>query len=229
MTYRAAAKMHDTFKLDASFNLMLGEAKLEDPMCKGYVYACLYFYDEVQKEIAKLRQMIVRIYNEVTMESNNPDPMKLLMEMSTRATRAIGDDGLDAIIKEFLAERSKHVSLMIDEREKMKYMQICEAIFMELSAAFYTMTLQEAIDLENDVKMFKFSRDYISQLTDNQKVFVAPALRIVGLENQVRLNKLEISQDFTVKYIPQPLQEHFKKQEETIKDQIKTFVQRNAR
>ncbi|MDR0461775.1 MAG: hypothetical protein LBG88_00340 [Christensenellaceae bacterium] len=224
MTYKVAAKLHSTFTLDGDFNIKLGTTTLDDPMCKGYVYANLYFYDEVQKEVGKLRAMVQKIYNEVTTEGV-ADPMRLLLEMSTRANRAIGDDGLDAIIKEFLAEKSMHVSLMIDDHEKAKYRQICEAIFMELTAAFYASTLQVATDLDNGVKTFKFAKDYIATLTPNQKIFIAPALRIVALDNQVKLNKLEISQDFTVKYTPEPAQGTFTKQEETIKDQIKTFIQ----
>ena len=207
---------------------MYGGKNIEDPMCKGYIYANLYFYDEVQKEVDKLRMMIQKIYNEVVTDINAADPPKLLLEMSTRANRAIGDDGLDAIIKEFLAGKSRHVALLVDEREKAKYRQICEAIFMELTTAFYTTTLEASIDLEDGVKMFRFSRDYVAAMTPNQRVFISPALRIVALENQVRLNKLEITQDFTVKYVPEPTQGHFSKQEETIKDQIKTFVQNNS-
>ena len=215
------------FTLDDDYNIKIGSATLEDSMCKGYIYASLYFYDEVQKEVEKLRMMIQKIHHEITKEMPTDDPMKLLMEMSTRANRAIGDDGLDAIIKEFLAEKSMHVALMVDDRERAKYNQICEAIFMELTAAFYQMTVQSSTDLENNVKMFKFTNEYVQLMTPNQKVFVAPALRIVALENQVKLNRLEISQDFTVKYIPEQTPAHFSKQEETIKDQIKTFVQNN--
>jgi len=227
MNYKTAYRIHEVFKIDAEFGLSVGNTKLEDALCKGYVYANLYFYDEVEKEASKLRMMVQKIYDEVTTDLAVVEPMKLLMEMSTRAHRAIGDDGLDALIKEFLAEKSRHVSLVVDERERTKYFEICNAIFLELTSAFYVKTLQAAIDLEDGVKMFKFSREYVADMTPRQKVFVAPALRIVGLEHQVKMNKLEIASDFTVKYTPQDLGEHFKKQEETIKDQIKTFVQDN--
>jgi len=144
--------------------------------------------------------------------------------MSTRANRALGNDGLDAIIKEFLAEKSHHMALVVDERERSKYRQICEAIFLELTAAFYADTMQVATDLDNGVKTFKFSKEYVATLTPNQKIFIAPALRFIALENQVKLNKLEVAQDFTVKYTPEQLQGAFTTQEETIKDQIKTFI-----
>jgi len=227
MNYKTATRIHEMFTVAPDYSLSVGKTQLTDPLCKGYVYANLYFYDEVQKEVAKLRQMVEKIFREVTADTSAVDAPKLLLEMSTRATRAIGDDGLDALIKEFLAEKSRNVCLVVDEREKSKYFEICGAIFSELCDSFYTKTLQAAIDLEDGVKMFKFSREYVALMTPNQKVFVAPALRIVGMENQLKMNKLEISQDFTVKYTPQEMNEHFKKQEETIKDNIKNFITNN--
>ena len=230
MTYKTATKMHETLTLDKDFNISLNKATLDDAMCKGYVYANLYFYDEVQKEVVKLRAMIEKIHNEVVLElgADPNEPLKLFFEISTRARRAIGDDGLDSIIKEFLAQKSRHIALMVDQRERQKYIQICEAIFLELTQAFYTMTLHSATDLEKGVKMFKFSREYIDSMTERQKTLVAPALRMVGLEHQVKLSNLEISNDFTVRYLAQSVQSSFTKQEDTLKDQIKTFIQKNG-
>jgi len=230
MNYRTAIKISDTLVLDDDFNISYNGVPLEDSMCKGYVYANLFFLDEVDKEIQKLHKMIEKIHKEVTSDLGvDPnDTMKLFFEISTRANRAIGDNGLDSIVKEFLSETSKHVALMPDEREKARFSQICEAIFAELTDAFFTLTLHTATDLENDIKTFKFSRDYIAKMTERQKTLVAPALRMVGLEHQVKLNDLRISQDFTVKYSPEITEASFTKQEDTIKDDIKTFIQTNA-
>ena len=209
---------------------MLDHAVLQDSMAKGYVYANLFFYDEVQKEIDKLRALVEKIHNEVVLELAmcENDPPKLLLEISTRAHRAIGDDGLDSIIKEFLSQKSRHMSLMVDKREKAKFMQICEAIFMELTASFYKVTLNNAKDLEGGVKMFKFTPEYVQGMTERQRVFVSPALRVIALEHQIKLNDLKISTDFTVKYVPHPTPSGFAKQEATIKETLKTFAQANT-
>ena len=230
MNYSTAARLNEVFTLDKSFNIMLGDVELTDSLAKGYIYANKFFFDEVEKEIGKLRALVEKIHDEVILELSycRNDTPKLLLEMSTRAHRAIGDDGLDCIIKEFLSERQKHIALMIDERERAKFVQICEAIFLELTTAFYTVTLNAACDLENGVKMFKFTREYIALMTDRQRNLVIPALRVIGLENQIKLNNLQISADFTVKYVPEPLREPFTKQEDTIKENIKTFIQGNA-
>jgi len=226
MNFKTASKINETFTLDGDFNIKYNNVELTDPMCKGYIYANLYFFDEVQKEIDKLKQMVEKIFDEVVMElgmdANEPD--KLLLEMSTRARRTIGSDGLDAIIKEYLASKGRnHIALMVDKREEVLFQQICEAIFIELTQAFYTMTLQHAADLEHGVKTFKFSNEYISAMTDRQKPMLAPAIRMIGFENNAKLNSLEISRDFTVKYIPEPMGS-FTKQEDTINDQIKNFI-----
>jgi hypothetical protein len=159
----------------------------------------------------------------------SPDaPEKLLLEISTRARRAIGDDGLDSLIKEYLAEKSHHMSLMVDPNERGRFLQICEAIFIELTKAFFVSTLQQATDLDDDVKTFKFTHEYIEQMTERQKPMLTPAIRMIGFENQLKLNNLEITKDYTCKYQPEPMPATFTKQEATIKDQIKTFAQENA-
>lgn len=227
MTYKTAYKLNEVFVLDKDFNIFLGSVALEDSMAKGYVYANLFFYDETQKEIDKLRALIEKIHDEVVLELNmqSAEPPQLLLEISTRAHRAINDDGLDSIIKEFLSKKSRHMALITDQREQAKFMQICEAIFMELTATFYNMTMLQATDLANNVKMFKFTNEYVASMTERQRNLVVPALRVIGLENSIKLNNLLISSDFTVKYSPEPLEKGFAKQEETIKDQIKTFIQ----
>jgi hypothetical protein len=227
MTYKTAEKLNESFNIDAEYNIKYNNATLSDPLCKGYVYANLFFFDEVQKEIVKLHTMVEGIYNEVVAElgADPNDVIKLLFELSTRANRRIGDDGLDSIIKEFLSTKHRHLALMVDAREKLKFLQICEAIFAEIVTAFYTMTLHQAGDLEGGVKIFKFTRDYINDLTERQKAFLAPAIRVVALQQQITLNDLTISQDWTVKYTPDIAHVPYVKQEETIRDQIKTFAQ----
>jgi hypothetical protein len=85
--------------------------------------------------------------------------------------------------------------------------------------------LQTATDLERGVKTFKFTREYLNAMSPRQKFLCAPALRVIGLENQVKINNLIIAQDWTVKYSPELAPTSFQKQEETIKDQIKSFIQ----
>jgi len=230
MNFKTAQILDDNFELDKDFNIVIKgtKNKLEDPMSKGYVYANLFFYDEVQKEIDKLRALVKKIYNEVALELNINDPIKMLLEISVRARRAIGDDGLDALIKEFLAEKQRHIALMVDTREKMRLTAICEAIFMELTVSFFNMTLQNAKDLTNNVKTFKFSKEYVEKMTLRQKALLSPAIKMIGFENQVKLNNYELAQDFTVKYIPERIPTSFKQQEDTIKDLLKTFIQKHA-
>ena len=232
MNYKTAQKLHESFTLDKDFNLVITDTKhkLDDPMQKGYVYANLFFYDEVQKEVDKLRALVAKIHGEVCLElgMGGVDPVKLMLEISVRARRKIGNDSLDALIKEFLAEKQRHIALMVDQREKNKLNSICEAIFMELTQAFYNMTLQNAKDLAGGVKTFKFSKEYVDKMTDRQKRLLPPALRMIGFENQVKLNGFELSPDWAVKYTPERIPVPFNKQEETIKDQIKTFIQQNT-
>ena len=231
MTFNVANKLNENFVLDKDWNIVLEGTshKVEDAMSKGYIYANLFFYDEVQKEIDKLRKLVRKIHDEVVLELGiSPDePSKLLIELSMRMRNVIGEDSLDAIIKEMLAENTKHLALMIDKREQEKLVQISEAIFMEITAAFFDMTLQNTKDLDNGVKTFRFSKEYVEKMTPRQKRLLTPALRMIGFENQIKLNNLEITQDWTIKYVPERLPTPFTKQEDTIKDQLKSFIQKN--
>jgi len=231
MTYKVAKGLNESLTLDADYTIRCGERGiLEDPLCKGYVYANLFFYDEAQKEILKLRQMVEKIYDEVLMELGlDPnEPEKLLLEISARATRMIGDDGLEYLIKDFLAEKSSHLSLIADERETANFAKICEAIFVELLQSFFATTMQNAVVSEDGIKSFRFSQAYINALTERQKNLVAPTLRVIGLENKIKLNQLRIGDDWTVKYIPTPTETSFVTQEEAIKDNLKDFIRRNS-
>ena len=143
-----------------------------------------------------------------------------------RVRNKIGDDSLDALIKEMIAEKVHHIGLMVDRHEQDKLSRICEAIFLELLTAFFGMTLQNARDLDNNIKTFRFSKEYIDNMTDRQKRLLSPALKMIGFENQLKLCNFELTGDWTVRYIPERIPNPFTRQEETIKDQIKTFVQK---
>jgi frataxin-like iron-binding protein CyaY len=229
MTYRTAQKLVEAFTLDDDYNLLVKGKSLSDGIAKAYVYANMFFYDEVEKEIRKLEKMVKKIHDEVTLDLGiqEEDPMKIFFEISTRAHRQIGDDGLDMMIKEFLTQKAHHIALMVDQREKNKFHQICEAIFTELTEAFYNMTLQTAVDYAPGVKTFKFTPEFVNLMTERQKTLVAPTLRIIALEHNVMLSNLQISSSFTVKYSPAESGENFLRQEDAIKETIKKFVQEN--
>jgi len=231
MKYKTASKMNSVFTLDGDFNITLGKAKLEDPMSKGYVYACLFFYDEVEKEIDKLRGMVKKTYEDTVMyhcQDNQVEPVKILLEMTTAVTRTIGDDSLDLLVKEFLSDKANHMALMTTDNEKQRYSQICEAIFMEVKQSFFETTMKNSRQTDDGMMTFKFARGYVELFTERQKNLVAPALRVIGLENKIKLNGLKISDDWTVTYKPEMLQSGFATQEGAIKDLIKDFIAKNA-
>ena len=51
MNFKTASKFDEVFEITEDYTIKFGTAVLEDPMAKGYVYANLYFFDEVQKEV----------------------------------------------------------------------------------------------------------------------------------------------------------------------------------
>ena len=230
MNYKTVAKMNESFVLDEKYELFLGanNEPVRDSLLKGYIYANLYFFDEVEKELNKLRKMIEKIREEIAMEVDiGDDPSKLLLELSVRVRNAIGDDSLDAFIKEILAETHKHIALMPDERENEKFLKVKESILLELFANFFKITFS-SIKAGGDTPSFQLPQKYVDDMTERQKKLLAPAIRMVGFANRIRLDKLEIRPDFTVRIVPEQLSEDFDKQEESIKHNIKrslVFVQ----
>ena len=233
MTYKACKVINDNFLLDAKFEpylMVKGEDGKEEkrvpvtnPMEKGYIYACLFFYDEVDREIKKLYKMINKIIDEIRMDAHIEDASKLLMELSARVRSAIGDDSLDALIKEILSKESRAISLIPTPDELAKLEKIKDAIFTELTENFSAMTLRNS-EQEGDKKVFKFTKEYVNSLTERQKKLISPALRLIGLVHQIRLDEFTLTQEWQVKYKPVRLIDKFSTKEEEIKNSLKKMM-----
>ncbi|MCL2755512.1 MAG: hypothetical protein FWE45_00460 [Firmicutes bacterium] len=233
MNFKSCKRIHETFSLDAKFEPFLtitADAKtraiITNPLEKGYIYASLFFYDEVIREMQKLDKMIRKIMDEIRMEIHYEDPSKILMELSARVRRAIGDDSLDAFIKEILAEESRAISLLPTDSEVTKFLTVKEAIYTELFDAFVNMTFRNASD-QGEFKSFKFTDEYIGNLTDRQKKLISPALRMAGFISQIRLDEFVVTPDWTVRYKPVSLREKFDAKEEEIKSSLKKLMEQH--
>jgi len=235
MNYKTCKRLNDNFILDDKFDIFLavrnnltneitGQVPVENPMEKGYIYACLYFYDEVEKEVGKLRAMINKMLDEINLEVHIPESAKKLMELSARVRGAVGDDSLDAIIKEELSKEGRAIALMPSQAEAEKLEKVLDSIFIELFQGFSMVTLHNTKD-EGAFKTFRFTEEYIRSLTDRQKKLLAPAIRMVGFENSVKLNEFEILPDWSVRYKPERLSESFEAREEEIKMSLKKLME----
>jgi hypothetical protein len=226
--------MNDNFTLDEKFNVVLVSRRdgkerqilVESSMEKGYIYACLYFYDEVKKEIDKMDKMVRKIQDEVMLEMSEDNTPVMLIEMSNRIRSAIGDDSLDALIKEILAEKTKHIALVPEEKEVEKFNFIKDSIFTELLANFFDVTFAKASSGPHG-KTLTFSKEYVAAMTDRQRRLLAPALRMVGFINQIKMSNFNLdSATWTLTYLPELLPEKFDAKEEEIKDSIKAMMEK---
>ena len=231
MTFKSCKRMDELFSLDEKFEPFFtsgsGQAiYLTKPLEKGYVYASLFFYDEAIKEVAKLEKMINKIRDELAQETHIEDPTKLFMELSARVRSAIGDDALDGLLKEILAQDFKVIAFLPSDEEIEKLLNVKEAIFKELFETFTNMTFKNTIDV-GDAKSFTFSEKFVSTMTERQKKLMTPALRMTGFINRIRLDELTVSPDWVVKYKPIPLHEGFEAKENELKQSIKTLLEEN--
>jgi len=231
MTFKTCQVINDNFKLDEKFVPYIvgpnnAKVVITDGLDKGYIYACLYFYDEVKKETNKLEKMIRKTYDEVTVDVAQADPAVYMLEVSNRVKEVIGNDGLDALIKQILAERGRHISLIPDKQEIDKYQKICDAILTELMTNFYETTITKAAD-NGGFRTVTISQKYLDTMTERQRRLLAPAMRMVAFLNDARLDEFKISPDFTITFTPARLNNPFAPQEEKIKESLKKIMEKN--
>jgi len=235
MNYKSVKKIHENFELDPNFepvlavrdpstNEVVRRVPITNAMEKGYIYASLYFYDEVAKEVEKLHKMIRKILDELNQEVKIENPTLLLMELSNRVKQAIGDDSLDALIKEMLAEHTRAIALIPDDGEMKKLMVIKEAVYAELFQNFVNMTFKNATDI-GELKTFTFAPKYVTSMTERQQRLLAPALRMAGFINQIRMDAFELLPNWQVRYKPTPTGGSFDAKEDEIKNGLKRLME----
>ncbi|MCL2851246.1 MAG: hypothetical protein FWE01_02690 [Firmicutes bacterium] len=235
MTYKACRKINEYFQLDEKFDVYLAvpsenehgaftkRIPITSPIEKGYLYACLFFFDEITKELDKLRKMINKIIDEIRQDVHIEDPSKLLMELSARVRNKIGDDSLDAFVKEILAEEMRALSLMPTEKEIKKLEEIKDSILLELLNAFKEMTIDQATS-HNDVYTFTFPKDYYEDLNPRQRKILSPAIRLTNLYNQIRMEDLKFFPDRRVQYRAIHISNKFDATETQIKESLKQLM-----
>jgi hypothetical protein len=232
MNYKSCKVINDNFTLEASFSPMLKAADgdkavpVTSGLEKGYIYAALFFYDEVQKEIEKLRTMIKKIYGDMMLDVNIKDPALLQAELSKRVRGAVGDDSLDALIKEVLGAEHRHIALVPDKAEESKYELVIESIFTETVANFYQTAFVQAVE-ERAHRTVTLAPEYVASMTERQKKLIAPALRMVAFLNNFKPEGLTVDASWKVRFMVEPLSAPFDKTEETIKANLKELMAKN--
>ena len=228
MNYKTCQALNKNFALnEKSIPYFVGggeKAVVTDGMEKGYIYAALYFFDEVAKEIAKLDKMVRKVLEEVKMDAPAIEPAVLMVEASRRIKDIIGDDGLDALIKQIIGEESKHLSLLPDKIELEKYEKVCDAIFVELVTGVYQKTIVGAERQPDGTMVTALSQKYIDTMTERQKKLFSPALRMVAFLNGLRLDNFSSTPEFKITFMPEKLKKSFDEQEDIIKEKLKKLM-----
>jgi len=230
MNYKTCKVMNDRFRLDEKYNVFLNTEKnieVTDGLEKGYIYASMYFYDEVDKELRKLEKIVRKELDLLVLESPHMDVAIMLVELSRRVKAAIGDDSLDALIKETLGETRKHIALALEPKEAEKLDNIKESILKETIDNLYQ-TLINRPDTEKDgSKRVSLTQAYVDKMTERQKKLIAPAIKMVGFLNDVKVDALVIK-DFAVEFKPFAVAMPFSAKEEGIKKNLKKLIGDNT-
>jgi len=230
VNYKTCKVLSDKFVLDEKYNVFLkSEKKIEvtDGLEKGYIYAAMFFYDEVEKEIHKLGKIVRKELDLLVLESPEMDPAIMLIELSRRVKAAIGDDSLDALIKEILGERTKHIALALEPKEAEKLAKINESILEETIDNLYQTLINKPEAAKDGTKNVALTQAYVDKMTERQKKLISPAIKMVGFLNGVKVDSLDIK-DFNVTFRPFAVATPFSAKEEGIKQNLKKLIGDNT-
>ena len=229
MNYKTCKILNENFKLDEKFNVFLATKKkvqVTDGLEKGYIYAAMYFFDEVEKEVKKLEKIVRKNLDAIKLETTITDPPILLLELSRRVKDVIGDDSLDTLIKEIIAEEQRHIALASEPAEIEKYNAIKESILTETIGSLFDTIIKNSEKNDKGFKTAALAQNYVDKLTDRQKKLLSPAVKMVGYLNEVKLDDFEFKNNiatFQVFSMTSP----FAAKEEAIKKKLKGLMEEN--
>jgi hypothetical protein len=230
MNYKTCKIINDKFDLDAKFNVFLKSTKkvqVTDGLEKGYIYAALFFYDEVTREIKKLEKIVRKQIEAVETETAITDTPIFLLEVSRRVQHAIGDDSLDALIKETIGETKQHICLAPEQKEIDKWESIKQSILEETMVNLHQTVIINSEKNDAGIHIVQLADVYIKRLTDRQKKLLSPALKMVGYLNDVRLDEFELK-DFVATFRVYATAKPFKATEDAIKASLKKLMETNT-
>jgi len=231
MNYKTCKILNDKFKLDAKFNILLNTTKkveVTGGLEKGYIYSAMFFYDEVSKELGKLEKVIRRELDMITLENPNMDVSIMLLDLSRRVKSAIGDDSLDGLVKEVLAERHRHIALAPEPKEIEKLDHIKESILEETIDNLYKTIIEKPEKEKDGSKRVALTQNFVDKLTERQKKLMSPAIKMVGFLNDIKVDSLEVSKDFVATFKVFAVATPFAEKEETLKKNLKKLIEDNA-
>jgi len=226
MNWKTCKILNDKFKLDEKYNVFLNTEKnieVTDGLEKGYIYAAMFFYDEIDKEMRKLEKIIGQELDMILLESPEMDVGIMLIELSRRVKSAIGDDSLEGLIKEVLARSRKHIALSLEPKEAEKLDFIKESILTETIHNLYKTMLEKPEKDEDGYKKLALTQSYADKLTERQKRLITPALKMVGFLNGIKVDSFEIK-DFNASFKLYAVATPFAAKEEAIKKNLKKMI-----
>lgn len=192
-------------------------------MQRAYIFTNLFFYDITQREIEKLRKKI-RNMHEIVVGSSDfaPDDVDHLFPIiSTRFNSEIGNNSLDALIKEELATIKPTLMLSLTKAEQKQIDQMKASIFNTEINKFKKALI---ITQDNKGKPYEFtlSEKYINNLPERCRLFLKPTIKMLAYMDGLQFATFEISPLYKIKYTWSDIHPQFN--EEELKDQIKTLI-----
>jgi len=229
MNYKTCKILSEKFVLDEKYNVFLGLKKLAevtDALEKGYIYAAMFFYDEVQKEMSRLANVIRKHIEMIKLESPEMEVGLLLLELTRRTKGSIGDHSLDALCKEILGETKKHIALHLEPQEITRLHDLKDSLLSEVIAHLYENVVEKAEGGLSGKRTSTLAQSYIDKMTDRQKALIGPAFKMIGFLNDVRIDELEFKEP-NISFQLYAMSAPFAAKEEAIKKSLKNLLEVN--
>lgn len=228
MDYRSCAVMNKCFKLndDGSLLCLTSQKIVTDGVCRAYIFANMFFYDYIEKELSKIMKKLDDKMNELIDTANIPPDAteRLYPPLSVELRELTKTDQLNGLIKDQLSKIKPHISLMLTPEEEASLKKLKNATFVTEYEKFknVVLILDDEMELEKELT---FTPEFLRLLTPRAKRLLSPAIKITALlEGGFNFQKFNLNtDDYKLTYIWGRNRQEF--DEESVKNKIKELMQ----
>ena len=227
MDYRSCAVMNKCFKLndDGSLLCLTSQQVVTDGVCRAYIFANLFFYDYVEKELGKIMKKLDDKMNELIDTANIPADAteRLYPPLSVELRELTKTDQLNGLIKDQLSKIRPHISLMLTPEEEENLRKLKTATFITEYEKFRNTVLVMDDEMEQE-KELTFTPEFLRLLTPRAKRLLSPAIKVTALlEGGFSFQKFNLNTDeYKLTYVWARNRQEF--DEEGVKNKIKEIM-----
>ncbi|MDR0383738.1 MAG: hypothetical protein LBH47_00220 [Christensenellaceae bacterium] len=230
MNYAGCDVINDNFMLqdDGVLVLKFNGKVVDDHVMRAYIFANMFFYDAVDKEIKKIIEKVNAIKDRLLLDGNIDisSPEKIFAPLSLLVKGELRTSELDGFIKLELNKIKNNIALGLTENEKKQIEKIKEATFV----TEFQKLKGEVILLGGDMyepKEIQFKDRYFELLSSRGRRLFLVTVKVLGMLSEIKFTRLKLSESYKLSFLYS--QEKIDFNEDEVKDKIKSFLSENLR